>query len=255
MTRCRLRFLLHEFDLSLGVTTIGRAPDCHVTLDDPLVSRRHARIIRGADRVVIEDMGSRNGVLVNGTPVRGLTQLRDGARVRVGAQQFVFHDHAAATAASIRRVTGELRLCANCRLPYPRQLMSCPACEETEQIDEDTLSGNGLPSRPSLPLLVEALERALELGRVEDAQRIVRRTSDQIEQLVAVGGSVDARLLAVLAGKAADLTAQSQDPSWALWALDVYRDTRQIPPVDLVERLAEVGKAAALGLIARGEAG
>lgn len=143
MTRCRLRFLLHEFDLSLGVTTIGRAADCHVTLDDPLVSRRHARIVRSADRVVIEDMDSRNGVLVNGTRVRGMSQLRHGARVRVGTQEFVFHDQAIASATSIRRVTGELRLCASCHLPYPRQLMSCPACEDTEQIDEDTLSGGG----------------------------------------------------------------------------------------------------------------
>jgi hypothetical protein len=102
---------------------------------------------------------------------------------------------------------------------------------------------------------VEALDQALALGRVSDAQRLVRRTSEHIDQLVAVGGSVDAALLAALAGQAAELTTQSQDPAWALWALDVYRDTRQVPPVDLVEHLAEVGKAAALGLPARGEVG
>ena len=251
MSRCRLRFLLHEFDLSLGVTTIGRDADCHVTLDDPLVSRRHARIIKGTDRVVIEDLNSRNGVCVNGAPIRGLVPLRDGDRVRVGAQEFVFSDRVFASAIGMNRATGELRLCASCRLPYPRQLVSCPACAETEQVDEDTLSGNGAQSRPSLPLLIEALEHALQLGRVDDAQRIVRRTSVQIEQLVAVGGSVDPALLAALAAKAADLTAQSRDPAWALWALDVYRDTHQIPPIDLVERLAEVGEAAALGLLAR----
>ncbi len=251
MSRCRLRFLLHEFDLSLGVTTIGREADCHVTLDDPLVSRRHARIIKGTDRVVIEDMKSRNGVFVNGTAVRGLVALRHGDRVRVGAQEFVFTDQALEAASSIHRSTGDLSYCAGCRMPYPRQLHFCPACAETEQVDEDTLSGCGAPSRPSLPLLVEALEHALELRRVEDAQRILRRASVQIEQLVAVGGSVDSALLACLAAKAADLTALSRDPAWALWALDVYRDTRQIPPVDLVERLAEVGESAARGLLVR----
>jgi hypothetical protein len=115
--------------------------------------------------------------------------------------------------------------------------------------------GSGPPGRPTLPLLVEALDYALAHGRVSDAERLVRRTSDHIEQLVAVGGSLDAALLAAIAGKAAELTTQSQDPAWALWALDMYRDTQQVPPVDLVERLAEVGKAAALGLLARGEAG
>jgi hypothetical protein len=254
MTRCRLRFLLHELDLPLGVMTIGRSAGCHVTLNDPLVSRRHARITVDADRVVIEDMGSRNGVRVNGAPLGGITLLRDGDRIRVGTQEFVLRDHASAAVAPIRGASGELRLCARCRLPHPLQEVSCPACDELERIDESTLTGNDSPGRPILPLLVEALERALSLGRVGDAQRLVRRTSDHIEQLIAVGGSVDAELLAVLAAKAAELTSQSQDPNWALWALDLYRDTHHIPPVALVERLAEVGKAAALGLLPRSQA-
>lgn len=244
MSGPRLRFLLHELDLPLGVTIIGRGIDCHVTLLDPLVSRRHLRIVVGGDRVVAEDLGSRNGVLVNGSPLGGLTALREGDRLRVGAQDLVFCQ-SGATSMAPRRATAELRLCARCRLPYPREVFSCPACEETEQIDEDTLSGGGSPETSSLELLVEALDRAVTIGRVEDAQRLVRRTSEQIHHLVAMGGSVDAALLAALAAHAAELTVASDDPTWALWALDVYRDTHQVPPVDVVERLAEVGKAAA----------
>jgi hypothetical protein len=254
MARWRLRFLLHELDLPLGVTTIGRSAECHLTIDDPLVSRRHARLIVGSDRVVIEDLNSRNGVRVNGAGSHGPTQLREGDRIRVGSQEFVFRDRAFAIPAPIHRASGELRLCKNCRLPYPRQALTCPACAQVEPLDESTLHGDGSHGRPTLPVLVEALEHALALGRVVDAQRLVRRTSDHIEHLVAEGGSVDAALLAALAVEAAELTAQSQDPTWALWALDVYRDTRQVPPIDIVERLAEVGKAAALGLPARSDA-
>jgi hypothetical protein len=156
MSRCRLRFLLHEFDLSPGVTTIGRDADCHVALEDPLVSRRHARIIQGKERVVIEDLNSRNGVFVNGAPIRDAVHLRDGDRVRIGAHEFVFSDKAFTALAPMERPTGELRLCAGCRLPYPKELQFCPACAETEQIDEDTLAGCGVPSRPSLPTPVEA---------------------------------------------------------------------------------------------------
>jgi hypothetical protein len=250
MPRPRLRFPLHELDLPLGVTTIGRGIDCHVTLDDPLVSRRHVRITVGGDRVVIEDLSSRNGVLVNGFPLRGMTPLHDGDRLRVGAQELVFCQPGA-TSSAPRRPTAELRLCARCRLPYPREVMSCPSCEETEQVDEDTLTGGGSGDTSSLELLVEALDRALATGHLRDAQRLVRRTSDQIDQLVAMGGSVDSTLLAALAVQAAELTAASHDPSWALWALDVYRDTRQIPPVDVVERLAAVGTAAAQGPLRR----
>jgi hypothetical protein len=254
MPRCRLHFLLHQLDLPLGATTVGRSLDCHVTLDDPLVSRRHARIVVGSDRVVIEDMDSQNGVFVNGVALRGLTQLLDGDRVRVGAQEFVFRDQGVADTPSPRRETGQLRLCASCRQPYPREVMSCPACEETEQVDEDTLTDAGSPGRSSLELLVEGLERALAVGRVSDAQRLARRTSEQVAELVVAGRSVDGELLVALAVQAAELAAASHDARWALWALEVFRDAHQVPPVDVAKRLAEVGKAAARRPHAHGEA-
>lgn len=140
--RPRLRFLLQEVDLPLGTTLIGRDADCHVTLDDPLVSRRHARILVGSDRTVVEDLGSRNGVFVNGMGVRGAMPLRDGDRLRIGTQQLVFCEVASEPLGSKEpppvRPTGQLGLCATCRLPYPSEMVACPSCESTEQIDEDT---------------------------------------------------------------------------------------------------------------------
>src|SRR5580693_10224660 len=90
MTRYRLRFHLQEVDLHQGVTYIGRSEECGVTIEDPLVSRRHARIIYEGDDVTIEDLGSRNGVRVNGRPLQGSVSLTDGDRVRIGTQDFVF---------------------------------------------------------------------------------------------------------------------------------------------------------------------
>jgi hypothetical protein len=48
---------------------IGRMPGCDVQLDDPSVSRRHARISRANAGWLIEDLGSTNGVTVNGANV------------------------------------------------------------------------------------------------------------------------------------------------------------------------------------------
>jgi hypothetical protein len=48
---------------------IGRMPGCDVQLDDPSVSRRHARISRATSGWLIEDLGSTNGVTVNGASV------------------------------------------------------------------------------------------------------------------------------------------------------------------------------------------
>ncbi|MEO7109577.1 MAG: FHA domain-containing protein, partial [Polyangiaceae bacterium] len=90
MARYRLRFLLQEFDLPRGATLIGRSSDCHVTIEDPLVSREHARIVIDDEGARCEDLGSRNGVKINGVTARGTTRLKDGDRLRIGTQELVF---------------------------------------------------------------------------------------------------------------------------------------------------------------------
>jgi Nif-specific regulatory protein len=44
-------------------------PGCDVQLDDPSVSRRHARISKANQGWLIEDLGSTNGIMVNGASV------------------------------------------------------------------------------------------------------------------------------------------------------------------------------------------
>ena len=118
MARYRLRFLLQEFDLPRGKTVIGRSLDCNLTIEDPLVSRQHASILLDDEGGSVEDMGSRNGVRVNGVQIRSATRLADGDRVRIGTQDFVFcRIESAAKAHS--KTTGVLRLCAECRLRCP----------------------------------------------------------------------------------------------------------------------------------------
>jgi len=67
-----------------GELTIGRAEDATVRLDDPTVSRRHARIVGGPSGPVIEDAGSRFGVLVDGQTLAGPRLLLPGAQIRLG---------------------------------------------------------------------------------------------------------------------------------------------------------------------------
>jgi hypothetical protein len=241
LLRYRLRFVLQELDLPQGGTIIGRSLDCHLTLEDPLVSRRHARIVVDETGARIEDMGSRNGVRVNGAPIRDPVVLRNGDRVRIGTQDFVFCCVDAGGRAH-SRTTGQLRLCANCRLPYPRELLACPNCEATEQTDDDTLTGSGRASAHAwnVQLIVESLERALKLSRVADAERLVQRAIAQVEEVITAGGALDAGALAALAAQASATSVASGDPAWAHWVIQVYGRIRRVPPLDVIERLAEV---------------
>jgi hypothetical protein len=70
--------------------TIGRSRDCDVVLDDAGISRRHAEIKPSADGWTVADLGSTNGVRLNGAPVRGAYELQAGDRVEIGSTEIVF---------------------------------------------------------------------------------------------------------------------------------------------------------------------
>ena len=70
--------------------TIGRAPGSTVVLEDPTVSRLHARIsANGGDTVTIEDAGSSHGTFIDGTRIDRPMQLRDGIKLRLGDQEML----------------------------------------------------------------------------------------------------------------------------------------------------------------------
>lgn len=69
--------------------TIGRLPDCDLTLNDPSVSRRHATIGLEAGMWTITDLGSTNGVKVNGRRV-STTTLEHGDRIEIGSVRLAF---------------------------------------------------------------------------------------------------------------------------------------------------------------------
>jgi hypothetical protein len=73
-----------------GGGTIGRSRDCDVVLDDAGISRRHAEIRPGPDGWTVADLGSTNGVRVNGAEVRGAYALAPGDRVELGSTEIVF---------------------------------------------------------------------------------------------------------------------------------------------------------------------
>jgi two-component system, NtrC family, response regulator AtoC len=64
--------------------TFGRTRVATVPLDSERVSRLHAKISRNGTRVVVEDLGSRNGTKVNGTRIEAATEVKSGDQVEVG---------------------------------------------------------------------------------------------------------------------------------------------------------------------------
>lgn len=70
--------------LEAGESIIGRDPGAAVHLDDPSVSRRHARILVTGESATLEDLGSKNGTFLDEKRVERPMTLADGSRLRVG---------------------------------------------------------------------------------------------------------------------------------------------------------------------------
>lgn len=70
---------------------LGRETSCDVVVADRQISRFHARITPTTEGVILEDLGSKNGTHLNGTPLTAPVVLQDGDLVSVAmAQQFMF---------------------------------------------------------------------------------------------------------------------------------------------------------------------
>lgn len=72
------------------VTTIGRLPECSITIEDGNVSREHARISPGSGGYAVADLGSTNGTLVNGVRINGQQSLADGDIISFGSTHLRF---------------------------------------------------------------------------------------------------------------------------------------------------------------------
>jgi two-component system, NtrC family, response regulator AtoC len=74
-----------------GSLVVGRAPDADLQVKDPSVSRHHARLVVVGGEVHVADLGSHNGVRVNGEFLERARPLQSGDVVTLGAITLVFH--------------------------------------------------------------------------------------------------------------------------------------------------------------------
>ncbi|RMG08465.1 MAG: FHA domain-containing protein [Planctomycetota bacterium] len=83
------RKLQRIYDVTAN-TLIGRAPQCEIQLLSRAVSRRHARIEFDGREAIISDLGTKNGIKLNGQQVQGAAIVRDGDVLLVGDIKMVY---------------------------------------------------------------------------------------------------------------------------------------------------------------------
>ncbi|HEY8788754.1 MAG TPA: FHA domain-containing protein [Actinopolymorphaceae bacterium] len=70
--------------LANDTVTLGRGPECDLTIDDEYISTRHAVLRQHEGLWYAEDLGSTNGTFVDGARIHGPTEVRIGSLVRLG---------------------------------------------------------------------------------------------------------------------------------------------------------------------------
>lgn len=208
-----------------------------------MVSRQHARIRIEHGRALVEDLGSRNGVSVNGRPIAGWHELHDADRLRIGTQEVVFcvlAETPRRAPAYGSRPTGFMCHCAGCGLAYPIELVECPSCGSRDRSNEETISGViGSDAQRNWPLelLLELVRKAHGLGRWDDVERSLRRARGNIDELNATGHLLSEEHLQIVVGAAAQLAGLRKSSEWAAWCLALCSVHGIVPPAPVASAL------------------
>lgn len=121
--------------------TIGRQEGNTIRLTERNVSRRHARLLRQQTNVLIEDLGSYNGIRVNGDRITGQVQVQDGDLIQIGDYDLAIQREEEARAAATVPLDTSTRSSGPAptqKLPDPSAtLPALPAVSVPEAQDDD----------------------------------------------------------------------------------------------------------------------
>ncbi|RYZ01293.1 MAG: FHA domain-containing protein [Myxococcales bacterium] len=194
-----LRYKHHDIELSEGKFVIGRAAGCQLSLDDPLVSRHHAQLTVEGELVTVEDLGSRNGVKVNGELISGRYSVQDKDQLLIGGQ--------------------ELKYVAR------RENMG------------DTLIQPATQRVPTFGLLGILADKAFALGRADEAERLLTELLDQVLGDLEAGREVKAELFDRSAEYAMKLASATGSARWVEYLFRAFAAMRRPCPAGIVDEL------------------
>lgn len=227
----RLRYKAHDLELVVGDFVIGRSAECQLAVDDPLVSRRHAALHVSQDKVVAEDLGSRNGIVVNGRKVQQQAELADGDHIRIGSQEMTLHrvDEQGRRSPDIQlRITQTL---GHAELSAMRDALEGVENEPT------TTETAATRQAASLRLLCGVADKAFALGRGQEAERILSQALTELLATARRGEDIDEAALGLAARYSVKLASVTGKGSWADYAFDLYKAVGRILPAQVVDEL------------------
>lgn len=196
-----------EHPLGVKRVLIGRSEECTLYLDDPLASRLHAAIfVDDRQRVMLEDLGSRNGTHVNSTEVRTPVALKEGDRVRIGEQEIL-----------LVRVQPR---------PGTETLVELPKEEKTA----------------SFGILGTLADKALAMGNGVEAERIIGRLMVVELERIEGGQLVGTEAFSSLESYGLRLAQTTKKAEWVDYLFRLHAAMKTLMSEELVHELYELGR-------------
>jgi hypothetical protein len=245
----------------LGAFSIGRSSKCNLSIADALVSRKHVVLHVAPDAVVVEDLSSRNGVVVNGAVIPGRCRLTHLDRIYVGSAELVLVDAAKITdgidtaphiiCLACGAVNGPAkRHCGGCRnrlasaagATFKEPTAVPPSLRESHPGEweeaEDTRMGE------TRDVLEGIAAQAINMGRYDEAERMLLPHMDMLleravrqQPLSKLKEEDPDEVFRTAIGNALELAQGLREPKWIDWVFRMHLATGRLMDEQTIERL------------------
>ena len=214
-TELALRYHGNDLPIHKREVVIGRGAECDVMLSSVLVSRRHARFVVGSDAISIEDLGSRNGVLVNGQQIEGAHSVFVGDRIDLADEVLEL----------VRYVPPDARRSSETQANLRAQRSPSEPPESIERTRKAS----------AFVLLGGLLDKLVALGRGEEAERLM---STHLTKLLAeVRQGARPETLTTAGHYAVRLADATSKADWVDYVVELYTLAEQPMPTPQIDTL------------------
>ncbi|MCS6914424.1 MAG: FHA domain-containing protein [Myxococcales bacterium] len=264
MARFWIRLRATEVHLPVGEVLIGRGPECFLRIDEPTVSRRHARLLISSEEVILEDLGSRNGSFINGIRAERPQRVRAGDVITIGTQRFVLESEIApmehlptgrhrvvgpqqgaggpapttveAAPLPLLSVGTSLGHCSRCGAPQGDAAI-CPRCGQVyrHEFSDPPTTSTGQPSAHQLFWALS--DKVLAMGRLDEAERMMGPRLAELLERATAGEALPETLVAESVRRALRLAVATRSEAWLGWIFEFSRACRYRIPLVLLDEL------------------
>jgi hypothetical protein len=240
----RIRYLAHDLELPVGEFIVGRGPECQLAVDDPLVSRKHAAFHVRRDGVVAQDLGSRNGVLVNGTKIDAPKELSPGDKIRIGNQEIIIYktDEPRSSPLSDEEHRRAMQTIGGMNV---NEIHASIEAAALDSVGEGRMNRSETSRRfQSVRLLCGVADKALAMGKPDEAERILQALLLGILKRSKIGQRPKDGVAEYAALYAARLAAATTKGLWVDYVFDLYTSLHKVLPATVIDELYTVVRKA-----------